>query len=339
MEDAHETERDDPANAEVARGPLASKALLRLLPPLPSPDYRTLRGEYLWCAACVGGVTAFCVGVAHALTAAAMQHCSAAVRDGCLYAIYAQSGLAVVCLAALHLIGPGTVRRSAKNCLPLPPAVLAALRTDAPDWASLQHRGHNIAASSSEPRTYCVRCFVWRPAPREVLPAPTGRVGAALASARALLCEGHGRAHHCSSCNSCVRDSDHHCSVLGCCVSGRNVAVFYCLVLLCATGPLTALGAIPLTAAACSGGWWVALLVAAALAACVGYAVRRCLVGDVLDDVMQCTECLGAVGDCPGSAWRRLRGALSAAGTVVGARSPSGAAPTCSWTRDEEPRL
>jgi len=179
-------------------------ALLKALPPLPSPDWSTLRSEYLWCAATVGGVFAVCAGVAHAVTLAAMQRCSPAIRDGCLWAIYAQSCLAFLCLAALHLLDPGIVRRSPKNCLPLPPAVAQALRADAPDWSSLQVRGQNIDASSSDPRSYCVRCFVWRPAPVDKAAPPSGRVAAALTTARAWLCEGNGRAHHCSACQRCV---------------------------------------------------------------------------------------------------------------------------------------
>lgn len=31
---------------------------------------------------------------------------------------------------------------------------------------------------------------------------------------------------HCKMCNACVRDFDHHCTVLGCCVGGRNVGSF-----------------------------------------------------------------------------------------------------------------
>ena len=248
--------RSDP-QADESEGslPCNSKALLKLLPPLPSADWATLRGEYLWCFGTVGGVTAFCVGIAHALAAAAMHHCSPAVRNGCLYAVYAESCLVAICLAALHFMDPGVVRRSAKNCLPLPPAVAAMLRKDAPDWASLQQRGHNIAGSSSDPRSYCVRCFVWRPAPVEAPVPPAGRVATAFAAARAWLCEGNGRAHHCSVCNRCVRDSDHHCSVLGCCISGRNVGFFHCLVLLGVAGPLTSLVAIPFAAATCAGAW------------------------------------------------------------------------------------
>ncbi|CUG49444.1 zinc finger protein, putative [Bodo saltans] len=33
-------------------------------------------------------------------------------------------------------------------------------------------------------------------------------------------------ASHCKMCDACVRDFDHHCTVLGCCIGGRNVGSF-----------------------------------------------------------------------------------------------------------------
>eukprot|EP00916_Digyalum_oweni_P020437 GHVL01034025.1.p1 GENE.GHVL01034025.1~~GHVL01034025.1.p1 ORF type:complete len:411 (+),score=54.63 GHVL01034025.1:24-1256(+) len=52
------------------------------------------------------------------------------------------------------------------------------------------------------PLKFCTTCCVWRPV----------------------------RCSHCSSCDNCVLEFDHHCAVLGCCVGSRNHKYF---VLLC----------------------------------------------------------------------------------------------------------
>lgn len=37
---------------------------------------------------------------------------------------------------------------------------------------------------------------------------------------------------HCIWCNKCVRKYDHHCSVFGKCIAGRNVILFYLFIIL-----------------------------------------------------------------------------------------------------------
>ena len=90
----------------------------------------------------------------------------------------------------------GVVRRTPETCLPVPPEVAERLRAGAPVPETLR----NINSDDGT-RTYCVRCFVWRPAGLQ----------------------GRGRPHHCRVCQRCVLHFDHHCGVYGRCIAGDGV--------------------------------------------------------------------------------------------------------------------
>ena len=112
-----------------------------------------------------------------------------------LVAIYAEAAVALGCLGGLLLGDAGEVTRSDPAATaPRPAEVDARLRDGRPldDLRNPEEPGTG--------RTYCVRCFVWRP--------PRGASGAP---------------HHCRVCQRCVLHFDHHCGVYGRCIAGDGV--------------------------------------------------------------------------------------------------------------------
>ena len=115
-----------------------------------------------------------------------------------LLGLFVLAALAVICLCAILLLDPGTIKRSQQTCFPLPREVEARLRAKQsleglrnlqPDLALIRSR------LVTEDQTYCVRCCVWR---------PSGSQDSYSASVRC---------HHCSVCQRCVMHFDHHCGV------------------------------------------------------------------------------------------------------------------------------
>ena len=79
------------------------------------------------------------------------------------------------------------------------------------------------------PRSFCVRCLVWRPE------KATGGFFNPLLSKLGLQT----KTHHRSICQRCVVHFDHHCSVFGRCIGAGNIGFFYGLILLGSMGALT----------------------------------------------------------------------------------------------------
>ncbi|CAJ1944345.1 unnamed protein product [Cylindrotheca closterium] len=179
---------------------------LSMLPPLPIPRHNKQRERN-------GGIIVvllsifFFVGTTHGLALEAF--------DGFEYhstiwwvlfiLIYSQAGLAILGLMAMLMVDPGAVPRSQQTCFPIPEQMTPALR----DY--LEHKGDGVrlfvppgnnylAALDRSGDTYCVRCLVWRRSK-------------------------DGKHYHCNTCQRCVKDYDHHCSVFGRCIAGRLLSI------------------------------------------------------------------------------------------------------------------
>ena len=96
---------------------------------------------------------------------------------------------AACCLFAIRSSTSAVLQRTHETALPIPEAVAAALAGKADMPVS------NIVEGDG--RSYCVRCFVWRPKDVEC--------------------------HHCRVCQRCTVHFDHHCHILGRCIGGAGL--------------------------------------------------------------------------------------------------------------------
>ena len=145
--------------------------------------------------------------------------------------------LQAVAAITLHFLvvcgDPGIVIRERATCLPLPTVVSERLR--AGDSLDGLDNLTDRSADEGPPSTYCVRCCVWRPPPVSTASRASGRFAQWLwlnypKHAGRWPCVGARAPHHCSVCQHCVVDFDHHCGVLGTCVAGGNMPFFIALV-------------------------------------------------------------------------------------------------------------
>ena len=202
------------------------------------------------------GAVAVCLGATYA-AALATPALPPAARAGALAAVSAWACGALVCLGGLLGADPGTVPCTEANALPLPGPVLQQLAAGQPPPSNVREGD----------RTYCVRCFVWRPPDPPPAPPPA-------APGRGGPCRGRWRArrpratHHCRICQRCVREFDHHCGVFGRCIAGRglrrNMPYFVGILAMGYLGGLTT----AVTVFACLAlhfEWWACLVVAPGL--------------------------------------------------------------------------
>ena len=179
---------------------------------------------------------------------------------GVLAVIWTEAVLSFTCLFGILFGDMGIVRRTPKTCLPPHPEVLKKI------VAGEAFEDSVLQANATEPvapfRSYCARCYVYRSSPRSIAIA-RGDSPEALERAandpqdlwewrqrgkqQCFLCGFvFGRrkpAHHCSTCQRCVEDFDHHCGVFGRCIAGKgfggNMGYFKGIIMLGYFGPLT----------------------------------------------------------------------------------------------------
>ena len=152
---------------------------LAALPPLPEQDLCQMRAE----ASCGNSLVLFLIFlfVAPMQAYANTQANLTMVQRAWIFAIYAEAATAIFCLLGLMWDDPGTIKRTAENCFPLPDIVAETLA----NGQSLESVGNE---TGEDGRVFCIRCLVWRP-------------------------DDGGNTHHCSTCQRCVCEFDHHCGV------------------------------------------------------------------------------------------------------------------------------
>ena len=89
------------------------------LPPLPIPDYSTMRSE-----ACYGNFLVLAL-IVFFVTPVHMGYTNDTIFY--LYLIYAEAVIAIICLLGLMWGDPGTIKRTPETCFPLPAQVSAQL--------------------------------------------------------------------------------------------------------------------------------------------------------------------------------------------------------------------
>lgn len=180
------------------------------LPPLPAPDLSTMRSE------ASGGISlVFCLVVTFVgLTIAFSSSGTTGMSELRLTIISIICTEAVVALGSLFMLmngDPGVIRRTRDTAIPVPPEVVEKLQS-ADEASGQPHPLVGMSNIEENGRTYCVRCCLWRD--KFVKPDRMGRMLGRREPARA-------RVHHCSTCQRCVRQFDHHCGVFGRCIAGR----------------------------------------------------------------------------------------------------------------------
>ena len=178
------------------------RRLLRLLPPMPRPKWRAWLLETMSGTGLVYSICGFCVGLTHAFAKAfdKMGELPGDVRNVTVRVVWAEAVLVFLLHAYLVFWPSGVIRRCERTCLPLPTEVSSYLKriaanSNAAAAKSSPHQAtHDSGDYDSSPiaprnldgpdgTTFCVRCCVWRHAPR-----PTPQCGPALCHSKLPKC-------------------------------------------------------------------------------------------------------------------------------------------------------
>lgn len=205
----------------------------KLLPPLPTPTDRKQK-EFQRGAATIGGSAFICIVLVHgsfSLWSGEIQR-NSDTWLAFIVAVYAVATLELLFLFAMYYVDPGVVKRSSLTCYPIPAQVQPYIRSYiqqqqeqhqseqteyplethlVPPFAELYIQSGEANERGGETgELYCVRCLIWRRGKRKYF--------------------------HCTTCQQCVDNYDHHCGVFGRCIAGRlpcqgNLPFFYLIIL------------------------------------------------------------------------------------------------------------
>ena len=180
-----------------------------LLPPLPQPLRDRMRSQAAVGCSLVSTIIFLCVFGTH--KSLADGNADAAVKQGFLVSVWAESAVAFACLLVVMFGDAGVIKRSEERCTPVPEGPLRD--------ALLARRPLPLCGNIEDPKhgSYCVRCLVWR------------RRGE--------------QAHHCSVCGRCVVGFDHHCGAYGRCIARGNMTYYRIIVCMGLLGAVTLLAA------------------------------------------------------------------------------------------------
>lgn len=211
----------DPAEKEPLS--LETEFNLDSLPPMPSPVYAEKWAQSLLGCTLVSFIIALFVGITHLLPLAT-ETMPGGLWWLCFLAIHSEAVVAYACLLGILFANPGNITRTPASCLPIP--------TEVADRIKQRRPMDGLPNLVNGDRTYCVRCLVWRPQ------------GVAV--------------HHCSTCQRCVVEFDHHCGVFGRCIAGKkpwerpfegNMSYFMVIIGMAYAGAVTCFGFTVLTLA------------------------------------------------------------------------------------------
>ena len=141
-----------------AEAPLQKLTALSQLPPMPTPDFSSMRSEACCGCSFVLSLTGALVGItyAYALKDSGAPFTGTNWWEVAGSLIYVEAFIAVLCLAGLMFGDPGTLKRSPENCFPLPAEI-----------ERLLSQGESVARPNfHDPdtgRDFCTRCMIWRP--------------------------------------------------------------------------------------------------------------------------------------------------------------------------------
>lgn len=228
---------------EVVVDKASTQEVLRNLPALPRPDYYGQCGETAVSLLTVPLIIGAIISAVYFMTRS--DDVPEEVKWSCLGVVFVESFAGIMCLMAMLLGDPGVIRRNEESCRSMPHVVLERLAKKE------MQPTHNIRGSDDS--SFCVRCFVWRLPTISKRKLPLSERLSRYIPNYGIIEEVYSGAHHCSTCQRCVRDFHHHCGFYGRCIARGNMIYFKMIINLGFLGVASCLAVIPITLAYRSG--------------------------------------------------------------------------------------